>query len=61
MMRLSRLILYNYMQIIIYINGESFDSSTNNWHDTKVNSETDAVAYVVFIGTKNLKNSINKN
>ena len=40
--------------------GESFVGATNNWHDTKVTSASDAVAYVVFIGAKNLKNSINK-
>ena len=40
--------------------GESFVGATNNWHDTKVTSESDAVAYVVFIGAKDLKNSINK-
>ena len=38
--------------------GESFVGATNNWHDTKVTSESDAVAYVVFIGAKDLKNSI---
>ena len=40
--------------------GESFVGATNNWHDTKVTSESDAVAYVVFIGSKDLKNSVNK-
>ena len=40
--------------------GESFVGATNNWHDTKVTSASDAVAHVVFIGAKNLKNSINK-
>jgi len=40
--------------------GESFVSATNNWHDTKVTSKSDAVAHVVFIGAENLKNSINK-
>jgi quercetin dioxygenase-like cupin family protein len=40
--------------------GESFVGATNNWHDTKVTSASDAVAYVVFIGAKDLKNSINK-
>jgi len=40
--------------------GDSFVGATNNWHDTKVTSESDAVAYVVFIGAKDLKNSINR-
>ena len=40
--------------------GESFVGATNNWHDAKVTSESDAVAHVVFIGAKNLKNSINQ-
>ena len=40
--------------------GESFVGATNNWHDAEVTSESDAVAHLVFIGAKNLRNSINR-
>ena len=40
--------------------GESFVGSTNNIHEATATSEKDAVAYVVFIGSKDLKNTINK-
>ena len=40
--------------------GESFIGSTNNVHEAIATSDNDAVAYVVFIGSKDLQNTINK-
>ncbi len=38
--------------------GEAFVGANNNWHETKNTSNNDAVAQVVFIGAKNLKNTV---
>tara|TARA_B100000902_G_scaffold22218_1_gene26804 strand:- start:48418 stop:48855 length:438 start_codon:yes stop_codon:yes gene_type:complete len=46
--------------VTIVKEGESFVGATNVWHDTKVTSIKDAVAQVVFIGSTDLKNTINK-
>mgnify|MGYP001562602918 FL=1 len=40
--------------------GEAFIGSTNNWHETINTGKTDAVAQVVFIGSTDLKNTVNK-
>ena len=40
--------------------GESFIGSTNNLHEATATSKQDAVAYVVFIGSQDLKNTISK-
>ena len=38
--------------------GEAFIGANNNWHETKNTSNSDAVAQVVFIGAKNLENTV---
>ena len=40
--------------------GEAFIGSTNSWHETINTGKTDAVAQVVFIGSTDLKNTVNK-
>ena len=40
--------------------GEAFVGATNNWHEATTTSDVDAVAQVVFIGSTDLKNTINK-
>ena len=40
--------------------GEAFIGSTNSWHETINTGKTDAVAQVVFIGSSDLKNTVNK-
>ena len=40
--------------------GESFIGSTNNVHEATATSSNDAVAYVVFIGSKDLQNTVNQ-
>jgi len=40
--------------------GEAFIGSTNAWHETINTGKTDAVAQVVFIGSTDLKNTVNK-
>ena len=41
--------------------GEAFIGSTNSWHETINTGKKDAVAQVVFIGSSDLKNTVNKN
>ena len=40
--------------------GEAFIGSTNSWHETINTGKTNAVAQVVFIGSTDLKNTVNK-